>query len=248
VRSIPIVVHSDEIDDVFPTSYALYAGKKCWCRGDGERAIRKRTNGNEYIGGEDEIQCPCPYLNAEKGPMCKPNGKLYCSIALPGSAIAGAVHIWRTTSIISVQRMIGSLEQIKAVCGTLRGIPLVLVLDRIEVEHAGKPTTVYCCHVELRAKDIQAVQRMALDAMAMRRRLGHDDAAYRKMISLPAHNESDDEQAEIQTEFYPDEKPHKLEGHGVSSADVTAAIVEDEKKQTVDVVVEQKQDDGNAPY
>src|SRR5262245_10037567 len=38
VRAIPIVLHSDALDEVFPTSYALYAGRKLFCSGDGETA------------------------------------------------------------------------------------------------------------------------------------------------------------------------------------------------------------------
>jgi hypothetical protein len=205
IRAIPIVFHSDEIDEVFPTSYALYSGKKCACRGDGETATRREMKDKQFTGVEKQIACPCPYLGAESGPVCKPNGKLYCSITAPGSAVAGAVHIWRTTSIISIEQMIGSLRQIKAVCGTLRGIPLWLLVKPITVEPKGSgPITVYCCHVELRAADIEALQRKALLAAETRAKLGCADDEYRRLLAPPGVGESEIEQAEIEAEFYTD--------------------------------------------
>jgi hypothetical protein len=235
LRAIPIVLHSDEIDEVFLTSYALYSGKRCACRGDGEKALRRELDKDkQYTGAEKTIDCPCDYLDATAGPKCKPNGKLFCSIAAPNSAVAGAVHIWRTTSIISVQQMIGSLLQIKAICGTLRGIPLTLRVKPITVEPKNSaPITVYVCHVELRAKDIESVQRKALDAAKLRRELGFDDRAYRAMLTLPAHHETEQEQAAIAAEMYPEDitntgadpapKPSGT-GRGTSAADVAAAL------------------------
>lgn len=208
IRSIPIVLHSDDIDCVFPTSYALYSGKKCACRGDGETATRREMKEKQFTGNEKTVDCPCDYLNSNEGPKCKPNGKLYCSIAAPGAAVAGAVHIWRTTSIISIEQLIGSLEQIKTICGTLRGIPLWLIVKPVTVEPPGSgPITVFCCHVELRAADVGEIQRKALKAAETRRILGADDAQYRKMLTDPGAGESDVDQAEIEAEFYTDETP-----------------------------------------
>jgi hypothetical protein len=234
LRAIPIVLHSDEIDEVFLTSYALYSGKRCACRGDGEKALKREVKNSEFTGVEGPVDCPCEYLDAATGPKCKPNGKLFCSIAAPNSAVAGAVHIWRTTSIISVQQMIGSLLQIKAICGTLRGIPLTLRVKPITVEPKNSaPITVFCCHVELRAKDIESVQRKALDAAKLRRELGFDDRAYRAMLTLPAHDESLEEQAAIAAEMYAEDTTntgadpapkHARAGKGTSAEDVAAAL------------------------
>lgn len=203
-RSIPIVLHSDRIEDVFPTSYAWYSGRKLTCRGDGERATRWEFDDKGARKAEtSEIACPCPMLGAEGG--CKPHGTLHCSIVAPSTAVAGAVHKWRTTSIISIQRMIGSLEQIISLCGTLRGVPLWLRLEPITVSPLGAPSsTVYCCHVELRAKDILAVQSKALKMAEMRRALGGDsNANYRLLVSPPGGDqETEEEQAEVAAEFH----------------------------------------------
>lgn len=203
VRAIPIVLHSDDIDQVFPTAYALYTGRRLACRGDGQTAMRWEVKNGERTGESKERECPCEYLGAESGPICKPHGTLHCSIALPDVAVAGAVHKWRTTSIISIQRMIGSLQQILGMCGTLRGIPLWLKVAPITVSPAGgKATTVFCCHVELRASDILEVQSKALKMAEMRRALG-ENSGYKLLISPPAgDHETEEEQAEVQQEFH----------------------------------------------
>jgi hypothetical protein len=192
IRAIPIVVHSDNLDEVFPTSYAMYNGKQLLCRGDGEKA--KRADGTE-------VKCTCAYLDAERQPICKPHGTLHCSIVAPGQAVAGAVHKWRTTSIISIQRLYGSFSQILATLGTMRGVPLWLNLQPVQVATG----TVYCCHVELREADVMNVQRRALEAIQMRKALGTGDidAAYRAMITAPGDDhETDEERAEIAAEFH----------------------------------------------
>jgi hypothetical protein len=212
VREIPIVLHSDEIDEVFPTAYAAYYGKRLACRGDGEKATRWEFDqqGNR-TGKDEERKCPCPFLGAEKGIICKPHGTLHCSIALAEMAVAGSVYKWRTTSMISIQRMIGSLQQIQATCGTMRGIPLTLRIEPVTVTPPGSgTTTVFCCHVELRATDLLEVQRRALDLAQMRRAVSGElevQVAYRGLIEAPAANESPEEQEEIAAEFFPEDEP-----------------------------------------
>lgn len=205
VRAIPIVLHSDTLDEVFPTSYALYTGKRLGCRGDGQVAMRWEIDkaGNR-TGKTQEIKCPCPLL--EEG-TCKPHGTLHCSIAIESVAVAGVVHRWRTTSIISIKQMLGSLQQILSLCGTLRGVPLWLrVQPKIVTPADGPSTTVYCCHVELRAKDVLAIQTKALKALQMRRALGGDNLLeYRNLVAPPAGpQESAEEQEEIAAEFHPE--------------------------------------------
>ena len=197
IRQIPIILHSNEIDEIFPTCFASYEGRKISCRGDGEQAIT--ANGRV-------IDCNVLECETFKKRQCKPHGILHCSIALPDHAVAGAVYKWRTTSIISIQRLIGSLQQIKAVCGVLRGIPLMLKLEEVTVTPDGVKgsSKVYCCHVELHASDIMEVQRQALEAANMRRLVGSDDPeSYRALISAPAFDETIEEQEDVADEFFP---------------------------------------------
>lgn len=199
IREIPIVLHTDEIDEVFPTAYALYKSRKLLCRGDGERAVK---------AGGDACTCPCPFLGATAGPVCKPHGTLHCSIRVPGQAVAGAVHKWRTTSIVSIQRMLGSLMQIKATCGSMRGLPLSLVLQPVTVTPGDTTTTVYCCHVELRAADLLSVQQQALQMAQMRKavELGdYDHQEYKALLEPPAgDHETAQDHADISDEFHPE--------------------------------------------
>jgi hypothetical protein len=203
VREIPIVLHSDDIEAVFPTAYACYAGRRLKCRGDGEKALEWDANRTT----QTERACPCDRLRAPSGDICKPHGTLHCSLMIPGHATAGAVYKWRTTSIISIQRMIGSLQQIMATVGVLRGIPLRLKVEPVQVSPNDKATTVYCCHVELKAADITQVQQDAMAAAEARRALANGldiDAQYKRLVAAPGVGETPEEEREIAEEFHSD--------------------------------------------
>lgn len=211
VRSIPILLHSDDIDNVFPTVYAWYQGKQVVCRGDGEKATRWEVKDKKKTGREKEITCPCEFLerDAKGARKCKPHGVLHCTIALPGRAVAGALYRYRTTGIISVQRVIGSLEQILAIVGTIANIPLVLRVTPVQVAPAGRTQTVYSVHVELR-QEIVISQQLAIEARKSRIALGAPQVQIRALLRPPAaDDESPEEQADVEAEFYPppDEEP-----------------------------------------
>jgi hypothetical protein len=217
VRTVPIILHSDNIDDVFPTQYAAYAGKQVVCRGNGEKATRWRYRDKVRTGKTFDHPCPCPWLerNDNGVQLCKPHGALHCMLALPGHAVAGAVYRYRTAGIISVQRIIGSLEQIMALVGTISNIPLMLRVQPVQVSPEGQSQTVYAVHVELRASDIVEVQRRAIEARETRSRLGGGtDVQIRALIQPPASDdESPEEQEEVANEFHPsppdDDQPSK---------------------------------------
>jgi hypothetical protein len=130
---------------------------------------------------------------------------------VPGNAIAGAIYAWRTTSIISIRRMLGSLQQIAGMCGGLRGLPLWLKLEPVKVRDGS--TTVYCCHVELRAKDMAEVQGLIERVADMRSIVGPPT-----MMALPSPaDETAEEQAEAQQEFHP-EAPRERGNRGLEEA------------------------------
>lgn len=232
-REIPIVVHDDDIDRVFPTTYAQYGGRKLLCRGDGETATEYEfTNDGKRTGRTREVACPCDALNATSGDICKPHGTLHCSIRVPGRAIAGAVYMWRTTSWISIQRMIGSLQQIKDVCGTLCGIPLQLKLEPIQVSPKdAQASTVYCCHVELHAKDIFEIQRQAIESAKMRQRVS---GGYRVRLALPGVDEDEVEQAEVALEFHPQQPEGELAADETDSGEPIGAEQVDRINKLID--------------
>ncbi|HET6496690.1 MAG TPA: hypothetical protein VFH61_15140 [Thermoleophilia bacterium] len=213
IRSIPILLHSDSIDDVFPTVYAWYSGKQVVCRGDGEKATRWEVKDAKKTGRTKEIACPCELLerDAKGAQKCKPHGVLHCTVALPGRAVAGAVYRYRTTGIISVQRIIGSLEQILAIIGTITNVPLVLRVTPVQVTPDGRTQTVYSVHVEFR-QEIIGAQQAAIAAREARAKLGAPSVEIRALLQAPASDaESPEEQAEVEAEFYPPEDAPALE-------------------------------------
>jgi hypothetical protein len=242
LKKIPIVLHSDEIEEVFPTRYAYYHGRRCLCHGDGEaaqQAVIESVKGKKEPTGEFRpVKCPCNLLSEKK---CKPNGKLFCSIVAPGSSIAGAVHIWRTTSVISIRELTGSLIQIKELAGFLRGLPLWLKIGQKTVEPDGKAITVYTCHVELRESDILKLQKHALEQAKMRAQLG-GTSGYRALLSAPGDNESLEEQAAIEAEFYVDDPedppPPSKKEKGTSADDISKELKA--KKETTETEADTK--------
>jgi hypothetical protein len=221
-RSIPVIVHDDDIERVFPTALALYGGKQLLCRGDGTASKRWDfdKDGHRTSAEPKDRQCPCPFLGAEKGLKCKAHGTLHCSIAVPGQAIAGAVHLWRTTSMISIQRMIGSIEQIRMACGTIRGLPLTLRVSPVTVSPNGRTSTVYVCHLELRAKDLMDAQNHALALADMRRKVAGELPAHFPIAAPAADDEDDLEAAEVAAEFYSDPDPVAPGQHSVAAVAV----------------------------
>ncbi len=231
LRRIPIVLHSDEIDEVFPTAYACYTGTKLHCRGDGREALRWKIENSQRVGDPVKRVCPCEYLNAKKGPICKPHGTLHCGIIVDGLPVAGSVHCWRTTSVISIKQMIGSLEQIKSLCGALRGIPLQLRVLPIQVSPAsanGKTITVYVCHVELRASDVLSVQERALELKERRIKLGLNDSGYYRLVQRPGLGETPEEEREIEEEF------HQPDAESAAEAEAQPAPLKDDRGVRVD--------------
>jgi hypothetical protein len=191
-REIPIFLNGDSIEDVFAYNYAAYSGSSLACMGDGETAVE----------GGKERPCPCDRLGAKSGVICKPKATLFCTINIPDLAVAGAVYKWRTTSIISIEQMLGSLQQVLAIVGSFRSVPLTLKVQTIKVHPDGKATDVHVCHVELRAKEVIEVQRLAIESRKIRESLasGRDlDTAYRALLNAP---ESPTEQRETAEEFY----------------------------------------------
>lgn len=210
IREIPIVLHSSDIEEVFPTCRAWYGGRKLLCRGDGETATRWEVDAKGNRTDKTyKMQCG-EGCKQHKERRCKPNGTLHCSIAVPGLAVAGSVHKWRTTSWNSIRRMYGSLEQILRTCGILQGLPLVLRLEPVQVTPEGEGSkTVYCCHVELRAKDLYGVQAKALELAQMRNALasGQGVGTPKMLLAPPAgDHETDREQADVQQEFFPEDE------------------------------------------
>lgn len=202
---IPIVLHSDNLNEVFPCNLALYQGKRLFCSGDGTVATRYKRDGDGKVLQTKTLDCPCQYsslVDADRG-KCKPHATLHCSIRMKGHGLFGSVYRWRTTSAISIRRMIGSLQQVLDLVGSLRGVPLMLVLS--EVQLAGK-APVWCCHVELRELELSDAQRLVLQMAAQRQQVAAASAGQPvrlKVLQPGGDHEDEAEQSAIAEEFHP---------------------------------------------
>jgi hypothetical protein len=205
LQQIPIVLHSDNLEEVFPCSLALYQGKKLFCTGNGTSATRYKRDDSGRVLQSKAIECPCQYsslVDPENG-KCKPHATLHCSIRMKGHGLFGSLYRWRTTSAISIRRMIGSLQQVLDLVGSLRGVRLMLVLS--EVQLAGK-APVWCCHVELREDELSEAQRMVLKMAALRQQVSAASAGQPvrlKVLQPGGDHEDDAEQAAVAEEFHP---------------------------------------------
>lgn len=205
IRRIPVLVHSDEIEEVFPTTLLAYKGKAMACRGDGETAERWTVERGARIGAPKPVSCPCHWLTDPQGddPICKGHGALRVSIALPSTITLGSIYEYRTTSVIGIPRIAGALMHVQTEIGTLIGTPMWLVLKPDLVTPKGQAQkTVYSSFLELRGSDLVQLQQAAVarvQAAASVQKI----AGRRELLGLPAPSEeSDEEAAAIAAEFH----------------------------------------------
>lgn len=203
VRQIPIRF-GGELDEVLSSEYAKYDGRTKTCYGDGVSARRRlpiMQNGKPvgWSNEEKTVSCPCEYLTQRK---CKPNGRLMMKLDLPEVAVSGGSMVFRTTSIISIERLLGSLEEITHDVGSLVGYRMWAVLNQVKVAPEGRPMTAYVVHVELRSADVRALQHFVMQGLEIRKAV----AAAVDYKALVASTSEEDVvvQADVAREFYPD--------------------------------------------
>lgn len=203
VRQIPIRF-GGELDEVLSSEYAKYDGRTKTCYGDGASARRRLPiiqNGKPvgWSSEEKTVSCPCEYLAQRK---CKPNGRLMMKLDLPEVAVSGGSMVFRTTSIISIERLLGSLEEITHDVGSLVGYRMWAVLNQVKVAPEGRPMTAYVVHVELRSADVRALQHFVMQGLEIRKAV----AAAVDYKALVASTSEEDvvAQADVAREFYPD--------------------------------------------
>jgi len=214
LTGIPIRLLYNSIDLNFYTRYACYVGGKCVCSGDGEKAHTR--------DGRD-IECPCKQLDSayQGKDKCKANGRLICIIE--GAPMVGACHVLRTTSINTVQSILGGLAFIKtAAGGMLAFLPLLLILKpkTITIPATSQLSTVYVSSIIYNGPIVD-LQRDAL-AMAKEKakyliEMDTVEATARELLDQSV--ESEQEQLDVQQEFYPD------------AIDVTPDLVEKKEKK-----------------
>jgi len=199
IIQLPIRLLYDDIDLNFPTFYARYSGSKRACHGDGEKATTRDGR---------EITCPCEKIKPDYDGVdkCKINGTLSCIIA--GSDTIGGCHKFRTTSMNTAKSILGSLTVVKAATGgRLAFLPLSLIIQpkTTTIPGDGGTTTVYIVSVVYSG----TIERLQQQAMEMAKseatyRINMDNIENEARLLLETTKESEEEESEIQEEFYPD--------------------------------------------
>jgi len=217
IRRIPIVLDSDLIEEVFPTTLACYAGRALHCRGSGSgKATRFEIIGGRQTGKKRDVPCVCSYLTDPGKLVCKPHGTVWCTIHAGDVTRIGVRHSFRTTSWNSIASITAGLELIRTTVGTICGIPLIMAIGPTMVRtKEGGTRTIQVVHIELATKDLMALKRHVVES----NRVLHDVAVLAgKPLMLgmarPAGDqESAAEQAAIQEEWHPD-RPQEPDDEG----------------------------------
>ena len=147
LRSIPIYVLSDDIDEIMSASWSWYASKKCWARSDGKTVTWYGDHRTMAILKEPRVEQWNPAFATLRMPKrVKENGEWVVVRDADGNAVEdpkgalcfkllvdfrcvlavkeshwGGVYIFRTTSRITAEQLYGSLVQIKQLTGGLTG-------------------------------------------------------------------------------------------------------------------------------
>jgi hypothetical protein len=155
-RDLHIIMIDDDIENVFPTSYAWWSAteRKCW--GDGASATRRTA---EKPGGQPWTGCGngCPELAAGQ---CKPGGDLRFMLAdFPRLGSVCRIH---TCSYRSIRQIHSALQEIQTFTGgRLAGITAKLTVRPEEAtyfdrkEKRKKITSIWALSLEVDGDDVR---------------------------------------------------------------------------------------------
>jgi Recombination directionality factor-like len=201
-RELHIMLIDDDIENVFPSSYAWWTAteRKCW--GDGTSATRRTA---EKPAGEPWTPCGtgCPELASG---LCKPSGDL--RFVLADFPRLGSVCRIHTSSYRSIRQIHSALQEIQTFTGgRLAGITGKLVVRPEEItyfdrkEKRKKTTSVWVLSLEVEGEDM----RKLIANLTENARLF---AETRKLLGpagkvLEVVEEEQEQAPEINGEFYP---------------------------------------------
>ena len=214
-KELKIRLPFDDIDTNFFTSYALYAGKKCACRGDGEKATRTSVKTGEV----SQIKCDpktCEFMESGK---CKVSGILSCMLA--DNMDIGGIYRFRTHGWNSVSNILAALEYFSEnTNGVLQGLPLKLVMLKKHTEEHGAVNTVT---IVIDGLEMNQLRNEAMKEFRNRKMLGVDMKAIEKKAVSAGFLESTDAAEDIQEEWYPEVQPAPII-KGTSSSDIASEL------------------------
>jgi hypothetical protein len=216
-RELHIMLIDDDIENVFPSSYAWWTAteRKCW--GDGTSATRRTA---EKPDGQPWTPCGnwCPELAAGQ---CKPGGDL--RFVLADFPRLGSVCRIHTSSYRSIRQIHSALQEIQTFTGgRLAGITGKLVVRPEEVsyfdrkEKRKKTASIWALSLEVEGDDMRKlIANLTENARLFaetRRLLGSGGKVFEVV-------EDEQEQApEIAAEFYP------TAANGSSASEGAAAV------------------------
>lgn len=137
-EALPIRLRFSSVEDNFQSEMLVYKGKTKVFSCDGETAINH---------GE-KTSATCRRLLGEKCP-CKPFGRL--AVILEAASRYGGYHLFRTTSWETINNLQTTLRLFEAEFGSLRGLPLELVVYPATDTHDEGTSTSYKVGIVLRA-------------------------------------------------------------------------------------------------
>jgi hypothetical protein len=201
-RELHIILIDDDIENVFPSSYAWWTAteRKCW--GDGVSATRRTS---EKPGGQPWPQCGngCPELASGQ---CKPSGDL--RFVLADFPRLGSVCRIHTSSYRSIRQIHSALQEIQTFTGgRLAGITGKLVVRPEEVtyfdrkEKRKKTASIWALSLEVEGDDM----RKLIANLTENARLF---AETRKLLGscgkvLEVVEDEQEQAPEVAAEFYP---------------------------------------------
>ena len=201
-REVHIMLIDDDIENVFPSSYAWWTSIERKCRGDGIVATRRTP---EQPGGEPWSQCGngCPELASGQ---CKPSGDLRFMLAdFPRLGSVCRIH---TCSYRSIRQIHSALQEIQTFTGgRLAGITAKLTVRPEEAtyfdrkEKRKKTSSIWALSLEVEGDDMRKLIANLTENAPLfaetRRLLGSGG----KVLEVV---EDEQEQApEVAAEFYP---------------------------------------------
>lgn len=212
-RELHIMLIDDDVENVFPSSYAWWTAteRKCW--GDGTSATRRTA---EKPGGQPWTPCGggCPELSAGQ---CKPGGDL--RFVLADFPRLGSVCRIHTSSYRSIRQIHSALQEIQTFTGgRLAGITGKLIVRPEEVsyfdrkEKRKKTTSIWALSLEVEGDDMQKlIANLTENARLF--------AETRKLLSsggkvLEVVEDEQEQAPEISGEFYPAQADGSSTGNG----------------------------------
>jgi len=201
-RELRIILIGDDIDNVFPSSYAWWTAieRKCW--GDGVTATRRTA---EKPGGQPWTTCGsgCPELSSGQ---CKPGGDL--RFVLADFPRLGSVCRIHTCSYRSIRQIHSALQEIQTFTGgRLAGITAKLTVRPEEAtyfdrkEQRKKTTSIWALSLEVEGDDMRKlIANLTENARLL--------AETRKLLGsggkvLEVEEDEQEQAPEVAAEFYP---------------------------------------------